>query len=184
MHTFSKFLGIILLSISIFSGCKENISDPGSVDSDQMSLSKGKVTHHVSVGGPDIILPPGSDANFSLVANMDASGNVSGQWQDTFGKDVNGNSIGKIHVDVDCLEILPPGNAAIIGGVIKHGSWFGVDVSGQRAVTKVVDNGKSANDPPDQISYSYFGTAYGTCGNYTVANFPLLDLTRGQVTVK
>ena len=40
MKSFKLFLGIILLSISIFSGCNENISDPQSVSNDQKSLAK------------------------------------------------------------------------------------------------------------------------------------------------
>jgi hypothetical protein len=143
-----------------------------------MSLSKGRIIHHVSVGGCDIT-PPGEDRNFSLVANMDVNGNVSGQWQDGFG-----GGAGSIHVAVDCLEILESGNVAIIGGVITHGTFNGEDVSGQRAVTKVVDNGQGHNSDPDQISYSYFGDNIGTCGDYTVTVFPLFDLTCGQVKVK
>ena len=76
MKTIFNFFGIIVLSFAIFSGCQENPSDPASVNSDQMSLSKGRIIHHVSVGGCDIT-PPGEDANFSLVANMDVNGNVS-----------------------------------------------------------------------------------------------------------
>ena len=175
MRSFQKVLGIILLSFAIFSACQENISDPGSVSSDQNSLLKGRIIHHVSVGGCDL-LPPGEDRNFSLVANMDAEGNVSGQWQDVFG-----GGAGSIHVAIDCLEIVGP-NAAIVGGVITHGTLNGVDVSGQRAVTAVLDNGQGSNSDPDQISFSYFPV--GTCGDYTLAQLGLFDLTCGQVKVR
>lgn len=40
MRSFQKFLGIILLSVFIFSACNENISDPESVSNDQKSLAK------------------------------------------------------------------------------------------------------------------------------------------------
>ena len=40
MRSFQKFLGIILLSISIFSACNENISDPQPVSNDHKSLAK------------------------------------------------------------------------------------------------------------------------------------------------
>ena len=178
MKTTFNFFGIIVLSFAIFSGCQENPSDPASVNSDQMSLSKGRIMHHVSVGGCDIT-PPGEDANFSLVANMDVNGNVSGQWQDTFE-----GGTGGIHVAVDCLEILEPGNAAIVGGVITHGTVNGVDVSGQRAATMVEDNGQGHNSDPDQISFSYFFGNVGSCEDNINFNFPLFDLTCGQVKVK
>jgi len=40
MRSFKLFLGIILLSIFIFSACNENISDPQPVSDDQKSLAK------------------------------------------------------------------------------------------------------------------------------------------------
>lgn len=175
MQTFQKFFGIILLSLVIFSACQENPSDPASANSDQMSLSKGRIIHHVSVGSCDIV-PPGQDRNFSLVANMDAEGNVSGQWQDVFG-----GGAGSIHVAIDCLEMVGS-NAAIVGGVITHGTLNGVDVSGQRAVTAVMDNGQGSNSDPDQVSFSYF-PVNGTCGNYTLVQLGLFDIQCGQVKV-
>jgi hypothetical protein len=178
MQKLYKILSLTLLSMLVFYGCNENISDPELVSSDQNSLNKGKIMHHVSVGGPDIdLVGPGGDANFSLVANMDANGNVKGQWQDKFG-----DGAGNIHVAVDCLEIF--GNSAIVGGIITHGTVLGEDVSGQRAVTLVVDNGKSKKDPVDQISFSFFGEDIQGCGAYSPGLFPLEDFTRGQVTVR
>ena len=174
MRNFRIFLGIILLSIWAFSGCNENVSDPGS---NQGSLSK--IVHRVSVGGCDIT-PPGVDRNFSLVATINSDGEVLGQWQDGFG-----GGIGSIHVAVDCLVI--DENAAIVGGVVTHGSLNGVDLTGERVVTAVVDNGEGHNADPDQISYSWFLTdpPIGTCSDYTLADFEgwLFDLTCGQVQV-
>jgi len=40
MRSFQKFLGIIVLSLYIFSACNENISDPQSVSNDNKSLAK------------------------------------------------------------------------------------------------------------------------------------------------
>ena len=175
-----RILSLTLLSMLMFYGCNENISEPELVSNDLNSLNKGKIMHHVSVGGPDgDIFGPGGDANFSLVANMDANGNVTGQWQDKWG-----DGAGNIHVAVDCLEIFPPGNVAIVGGIITQGNANGEDVSGQRAVTLVVDNGKSRKDPADQISYAYIGPNIQSCGDYTPDQFILLDLTKGQVTVR
>jgi hypothetical protein len=138
------------------------------------------VVNHVSMGGADVCealgLPTGCDANFSLSANKHADGSVSGQWQDTFAGGVGQG----IHVAIDCLNVT--GNGAVISGVITNGNVAGVDVSGQRAITAVVDNGTSVNDPPDQLSFSIFPTALD-CNTLTPQNFPLFPLTHGQVTV-
>ncbi len=85
-----------------------------------------------------------------------------------------------IHVDVDCMNIV--NNGAVIGGVITHGTVGGVDFSGQRAITAVVDNGTSVNDPADQISFSFFSAA--DCSALTPGDFPLNNLTHGQVKVR
>ncbi len=142
--------------------------------------SAGGVAHHVSLGGADICeainLPTGCDANFSLVAVEKADGSVKGQWQDTFAGGLEG-----IHVAVDCVNVV--GNGAVIGGVITHGFAGGVDVSGQRALTAVVDNGTSANDAPDQMSFSFFPTGGVTCDQLVPANLPFFNLARGQVKV-
>ena len=139
------------------------------------------VVHHVSLGGPDICealgLSNGCDANFSLAANEKADGSVRGQWQDTFAGGGEG-----IHVAIDCLNVV--GNGAVVGGVITHGTAFGVDVSGQRALTAVVDNGTSANDPPDQLSFSFFPFPNLSCTNLVPGNFPLFNVADGQVTVR
>lgn len=139
------------------------------------------VVNHVSMGGADICealgLPTGCDANFSLTANKKADGSVSGVWTDIFA----GGAGQGIHVAIDCLNVV--GNGAVIGGVITNGNVAGVDVSGQRAITAVVDNGTSANDPPDQLSFSIFPTT-ANCNLLTPQNLPLFPLTHGQVKVQ
>ncbi len=176
---------ILLLLVMFVTGCSEEAAPTAalidsSIENPTEALSKKNVVHHASVGGADICealgAPTGCDANFSLVANLKADGSVSGQWQDTF----SGGGEG-IHVAVDCINV--DGNWAIIGGVITHGTVDGVDVSGQRAITAVVDNGTSANDPPDQISFSFIEVPLD-CKDLTPADFPLFDLAHGQVKVK
>ena len=172
---------ILLLLVMSVTGCNEDAAPTDSINKNQSGvLSKNNVIHHVSLGGADVCealgLPTGCDANFSLVANMKADGSVSGQWQDTF----TGGGEG-IHVAVDCINVV--GNGAVIGGVITHGTVDGVDVSGLRALTAVVDNGTSANDPADQLSLSFINVDID-CNTLTPANFPLYDLTHGQVKVR
>ncbi len=164
--------------VGLLVGCQDQPLAPGG-DTPDVLFGKRAVIHHASLGGADICealgLPTGCDANFSLVANQHADGSVKGQWQDTFAGGGEG-----IHVAIDCLNVV--GNGAVIGGVITHGTAGGVDVSGQRALTAVVDNGTTSNDTPDQLSFSFFPT--GSCGGLVPTNFELIPLTHGQVKVK
>lgn len=177
MRRVALFLAGTVLALA---ACQE--SGPAALDQpSELTGATGPVVNHVSLGGADICeaigQPTGCDANFSLVANLFADGSVSGQWQDTFR---TGPGEG-IHVAVDCLHVV--GNGAVIGGVITHGILNGVDVSGQRALTAVVDNGTSANDPPDQHSFSFF--PFGAdCTQMVPGDFPLFNLTHGGVTVR
>ncbi len=132
------------------------------------------VLHQVSVGGHDQDPAGHTDANFSLVAVQHGNGTVTGQWSDQFGQGDGG-----IHVQVNCLFV--QGNEAWVSGIISSGNVGGVDVSGLPVVTRVQDNGKSANDPPDAISFSFIGVA-AACT--TTPNLPLFPMTDGQVTVR
>jgi hypothetical protein len=139
-----------------------------------MSADRGGgngVQHVVSVGGHDFS-DPGVNANFSLIAIQHGDGTVTGQWSDQFG-----HGDGGLHIAVDCVTVV--GNHAWVGGVVTES-----DVPGQvgtRAYTEVVDNGTSANDPPDQISYSYTGLN-ANFGCPTIV-LPLFAMPDGQVKV-
>lgn len=133
-----------------------------------------QVIHHVSVGGPDQDAADHTDANFSLVANQYADGTSTGEWTDQFGQGQGG-----IHVQINCLFV--QGNEAWVSGIITHGNVNGVDVTGLPCITRVQDNGKSANDPPDQISFSFIGVATPCTA---APNLPLNPMTNGQVTVR
>jgi len=131
------------------------------------------VTHKVSVGGPDQDAADHTDANFSLTAVQHADGTVTGEWTDQFGQGQGG-----IHAQVNCLSV--EGNTAWISGIITSGTVNGVDVTGLPVITEVQDNGKSANDTPDQISFSFIGNAT-SCK--VEPPLPLSPMTHGQVTV-
>jgi len=131
------------------------------------------VIHKVSVGGADILAPPGSDANFSLSAVQYADGTVTGQWEDTvFGRSVPAVAL---HVEIDCLVVV--GNDAWLSGVITRPD----SLAGLTAITRVRDNGTSANDPADQISFTFINIG-ATCTDQP--NLPLVDLINGQVTIQ
>jgi len=68
-----------------------------------------------------------------------------------------------------------------VSGVASSGSVNGFDVTGFPVITRVQDNGKSANDPPDAISFSFIGNAT-PCG--AAPDLPLSPMTGGQVTVR
>jgi hypothetical protein len=138
----------------------------------------GPVVHHVTAGSPDACVAlgaehPGCDANFSLVANEYADGSVSGQYTDRF---ANGNGF---HAVVDCLSV--SGNDAWVSGEITEGRVGDVDLAGLDVVTRVRDNGTSANDPPDQISFSFIGFGIPCTAQ---PDFALLDAPEGQVIVR
>jgi hypothetical protein len=131
------------------------------------------VIHKVSVGGPDQDAADHTDANFSLTAVQHADGTVTGEWSDQFGQGDGG-----IHAKVNCLAV--EGKTAWISGIITSGTVNGVDVTGFPVITEVVDNGKSANDPPDEISFSFVGVATPCTDEPAL---PLNAMTHGQVTV-
>jgi hypothetical protein len=178
MRTLRSTVFALIMSVFVLS-CSDQPTSPA-VDGPQFA-ARGPLVHHASLGGADVCeafgLPTGCDANFSLVANEYADGSVGGQWQDSFG---HGN--GGVHVAVDCLLVF--GDQAVVGGVVTK---FDADPTlvGTRALTSVVDNGTSADDPADQLSYSFFG--FGDpqpfCDTFPPEAYPLFDLTHGQVKV-
>ncbi len=73
------------------------------------------------------------------------------------------------------------GNQAWISGIIKQGTFNGVDLSGLPVITRVQDNGDSANDPPDAISFSFIGNATPCTA---APPLQLVPMTDGQVQVR
>jgi hypothetical protein len=153
------------------------------------AMAEGRVILHVSAGGPDSCtywgVHPGCDANFSLTVNMYADGSVSGEFTD---RSVKG---GGTHSVINCLVV--EGKTAWVSGVVTQGTMTDyvtgekVDVTGWPIATKVRDNGTSANDPPDQINYSWVDPNVPPCTTKDTIipyeNF-MMDAAQGQVTVK
>ncbi len=140
--------------------------------------AEGPIIHHVSVGGPDACgalgFPhPGCNSNFSLTAKEDADGNMSGEYTDRL---TTGDGF---HAVIDCVSVV--GNDAWVSGVITQGSFGGVDLTGLPVATRVQDNGTSANDPVDKISFSFIGDAR-PCTRHLL--YTLLDAPDGQVKVR
>ena len=131
------------------------------------------VVHRVSAGGHDLDIAENTDANFSLVAIEHGDGRVTGQWTDQFGQQDGG-----FHAVINCLRVV--GNQAWVSGTITSGGVPGFDFTGLPVITRVRDNGTSANDPPDQISFSFIGNPTPCTAQ---PNLILLAMTDGQVKV-
>ena len=151
------------------------------------ALAQGPVTQHVSVGSPDACFAlfgathPGCDGNFSLTANVYADGSVRGQYTDRFAR---GDGF---HAVIDCVSVVD--NEAWVSGVITQGTFTDpntgevFDLTGLPVSTKVRDNGTTANDPADQISFSFIGDGFALpCTDHPP--YDLLDAPDGQVVIK
>ncbi len=143
------------------------------------------IVHQVSAGGPDACIAwgvsdhPGCDGNYSFQAKLYADGSVAGQFSDRF---ATGDGI---HGVIDCL--LVEGNQAWLSGVITQGIWEGESLVGQPFSTRVVDNGRSAKDPADQIAFTNIGEGWFvpcTAKPGDEQQHELYDVPQGQVTVK
>jgi len=176
---------LVILATGVVFGCSESAITP-TAQSDGSPLEASpasRAVHQVIAGSPDLCTGvgdrPGCDANFSLHALQRADGSVTGQWDDRFSQ-VNGG--GGVHVAIDCLNVI--GNQAYISGVVTQS--LNSDLVGHDALTKVVDNGRSANDPPDEISITFTGTGDVDCN--TLPDFsdviPLFPVPQGQVVVR
>jgi hypothetical protein len=161
-------------------------SSSPTAQSDSPTIQAGvgsKVVHSASAGSPDICSSvgdkPGCDANFSLTAIQYANGSVTGQWVDRIS---HGNGGGGVHVAVNCLNVID--NRAYVSGVITQGNS---DQIGQLALTKVVDNGRSTKDPPDEISVTInFPGLTTDCNGAPALDgvIPLFAIPQGQVVVR
>ena len=126
----------------------------------------------VHVGSPDI-LAPGGDGNFSLHAEIDAAGNVSGQWQDAFTQNQG------FHINVTCLTVV--GNQAWVGGVItqaQNPAFIGI-----QARTLVVDGGLP-NGGGDTVGFTVIFPNGGAPDCSAQTAFQQFPLNQGQVDIK
>jgi len=176
----------MILATAVAFGCSENAVAPiAQSDFPTLQASVGsRVVHRASVGGPDACFSfvagkPGCDANFSMIALERADSSVTGEWQDQFAQFPGFGGAG-IHVAVNCLVVV--GNQAWVSGVITASRIPGV--VGLGAVTTVVDNGRSANDPADEISLSFIDTGLDCVAASGIPGIPLFAAPQGQVVVQ
>ena len=164
---------ITLAAIGLLAvGC--DTADPAAPMADGLGLTPrasgaGPVVHRASMGGADICaglgLPPGCDANHSLIAMEFANGNVKGEWHDQFAGGVG------FHVDVACLSV--SGNEAWVSGTIRNDPFAGLNV-----IIRLQDNGQSG----DMASFTASTANPNDCVGQP--SLGLFALSNGQVKVK
>jgi hypothetical protein len=140
--------------------------------------AQSPIVHRVSASGPDACMAifgrhPGCNANYSLVAIQYADGTVRGQLVDRL------DTHNGFRATVNCLYV--SGHDAWISGVITQGRRGTTNLAGTPVVTRIRDNGTSANNAVDQISYSWIGDAR-PCTQHL--NYTLLNSPEGQVIVR
>jgi hypothetical protein len=136
----------------------------------------------VTVGGADLDYPPGegsppnNDKNLSLIARLGCDGTVTGKLTDTW---VSLNHTA-VHATVDCLVI--EGNDAWMSGFVTKATPTTIgDFAGTPFSIRVRDNGTTANDPPDQVSFLELFDLATDCTEKP--DYELWDL-HGQVQVR
>ena len=165
---------VALLAVS----CDENPTQPNSSDAQlvdaQFDAQRGNpVVQRVTVGGADATLygPPGSDANFSLIALERADGTVTGQLHDSWSKNSG------FHAVIDCLSV--DGNDAWVSGTVTKS--VEPDFVGRTVNIQVRDGGDAGED---MITFATFYLPF-TC----VDQLPFEDIgwlfpvNNGQVKV-
>ena len=80
---------------------------------------------------------------------------------------------------LDCLNVI--GNQTWVSGVVTQSTFSGE--VGLDAITTVRDNGRSANDPPDQLFITVIGAGID-CFDGPCFDVPLFEAAQGQVVVR
>ena len=140
---------VALLAVS----CDENPTQPNGAQ------NGNPVVRRVTVGGAEGTAygPPGSDANFSLVALERADGTVTGQIQDAWYKNSG------FHAKLDCMSV--DGNDVWLSGTVTKSTY--PPFVGRTVNVQVRDGGDSGED---MISPAFF-FLQATC----VDQFPFED---------
>lgn len=123
----------------------------------------------------------GSLRTFSFTAVTHRDGTVKGNAQ------ANNRATGvKIHLDVNCLRLLPNGRTAILSGIVERST--DPTLVGRIAIFSAEDNGESAGSPPDRLSLLFGFTTTIDC-NHPVETDPtfetdLMTTREGNIQVK
>ena len=166
----------LMLVVALFAvACDETPTQPGPSEAQvveaQFDAHAGNpVVRRLTVGGADaeVYGPPGSDANFSLVALQRADGTVTGQWSDPYGG-------AGMHAEIDCLYV--DGNTAWVSGpVTKHTN---PDLVGRTANSQVRDGGDTGDD---MVSPVFFLLPFTCADQFPFEDYGFLfPVNNGQV---
>ena len=113
-------------------------------------------------------------ASFALIAHIFADGSMLGQYTDQFPQIGGG-----FYAVLDCVSIV--GNDVWVSGIIITGSPDRRELTSLPVVTRVRDNGVSANHPPDHLSFSFIGDPT-PCTEHV--DYPLYTSPQGQVVIR
>jgi hypothetical protein len=166
---------VALIAVS----CDENPTKPNASDAQlveaQFHAQRGNpVVQRLTVGGADAVAygPPGSDANFSLIALERADGTVTGQLHDEWGKGAG------FHATVDCLSV--DGNTAWVSGTVTKSVVS--DFVGRTVNVQVRDGGNAGDD---MISPAFFYVPFTCVDHFDFeGNGLLFPVNNGQVKLK
>jgi len=169
----------LILIVALFAvACDETPTQPNASDTQIVEVRfdahpGNPVVRRLTVGGADgqVFGPPGSDANFSLVALQRADGTVTGQWSDQYGG-------AGMHAEIDCLYV--DGNTAWVSGPItKHTD---ASLVGRTANSQVRDGGDAGDD---MISPVFMFLPYTCVDQFPFESYgALFPVNNGQVKIK
>ena len=159
--------------------CDDTLTQPNASDAQlveaQFGAQRGNpVVQRLTVGGADAVAygPPGSDANFSLIALERADGTVTGQLHDEWGKGAG------FHATVDCLSV--DGNTAWVSGTVTKSVVS--DFVGRTVNVQVRDGGDAGDD---MISPAFFYLPFTCVDHFDFEGYGLLfPVNNGQVKLK
>jgi hypothetical protein len=170
----------LILIVALFAvACDETPTQPGASDTQLVEAQFGAqngnpVVLRVTVGGADGVAygPPGSDANFSLVALERADGTVTGQIQDAWHKDAG------FHATLDCISV--DGSDVWLSGTVTKSTY--PPFLGRTVNVQVRDGGDAGED---MISPAYFFLPATCADQFPFESYGrLFPVNNGQVKVK
>lgn len=170
----------LTLVVALFAvACDETPTQPGPSEAQvveaQFDAHAGNpVVRRLTVGGADAEAygPPGSDANFSLVALERADGTVTGQIQDAWYRNSG------FHATLDCLSV--DGNDAWVSGTVTRS--VNPNFVGRTVNVQVRDGGDAGED---MISPAFFYLPYTCADQFPFEDYGyLFPVNNGQVKLK
>jgi len=131
-----------------------------------------------SASGHGNLTVGGELRTFSFTAVTHKDGSVTGEAEL-----INRASGGKFHLAINCLSV--SGIDAVVSGVVTN-SDGPTNLLGWTGVFRVTDNGEGANDPPDQISFTFFFPPPTTvsCQSFVPAQFSTVPIEGGNIQVQ